>query len=238
MQLNRTAIISGASSGIGKAIAIKLSDNGFNLCLNGRSEANLERLISDQSIHNSRITVGSVSEREVCKKILDDAVKSFGGVDTVIINAGVGFFGSFLDTPPELIEEIVQTNLMGSILLAQISIPVLLQNSTSNLVFISSVAGFRGGANEAVYASTKYAQNGLAGSLDREFRKSGLRVTIIAPGSTQSSFGKGFGREDSLEAQSHFLSPKHVAEAVFMAITLPENARIQQISILPMVQQT
>jgi len=156
----------------------------------------------------------------------------------VIINAGVGFFGSFLDTPPELIEEIVQTNLMGSILLAQESIPILLQNNVSNLVFISSVAGFRGGANEAVYAATKYAQNGLAGSLDREFRKNGLRVTIIAPGSVQTSFAKGFGREFSLESQSHFLHPKDIAEAVYMAITLDAGARIQQINILPMSQQT
>lgn len=238
MKKKRTAIISGASSGIGKAIAIKLAENDFNLCLNGRSKVKLESVIANLSLDKSIVTVGSVSDRKVCQEILDNTVKNFGGVDTVIINAGVGFFGSFLDTPQKLIEEIVYTNLIGSIFLAQISIPLLLRNNVSNLVFISSVAGFRGGANEAVYAATKYAQNGLAGSIDREFRKSGLRVTIIAPGSTQSTFGKGSGRESALEEQAHFLNPKDIAEAVFMAITMPEGARIQQISILPMVQQS
>lgn len=238
MQIKRTAVISGASSGIGKAIAIKLASNGFNLGLNARTEVDLERLVADNLIHNYRITTGSVSNRQVCKKILEDAVRSFGGVDSLIINAGIGFFGSFLDTPPDRIEEIVQTNVIGSILLAQESIPILLQNQVSNLVFISSVAGFRGGANEAVYAATKSAQNGLAGSLDREFRQSGLRVTVIAPGSTQTSFANGYGRDNSLESQSLFLDPNDVAEAVFMAITMAKSARIQQINILPMSQHT
>lgn len=238
MEKKRTAIISGASSGIGKAIAMKLAENNFNLCLNGRSKIKIESVIADLSNIKLTVAVGSVSERKVCQEILDNTVKNFGGVDTVIINAGVGFFGSFLDTPQELIEEIVHTNLIGSINLAQVSIPSLLRNKVSNLVFISSVAGFRGGANEAVYAATKYAQNGLAGSIDREFRKSGLRVTIIAPGSTQSAFGKGSEPESVMEEQTHFLKPRDIAEAVFMAITMPESARIQQISILPMVQQT
>jgi len=155
-----------------------------------------------------------------------------------VINAGVGFFGSFMDISQGATEEIIRTNILGSINLVKAAMPELLKNAHSDIVFISSTAGSRGGANEAIYAATKHAQNGLAGSLDREYRKQGVRVSIIAPGATRTSFGIGNGREASGIDQKDFLNPNEVAETVAFTLSLPKNARIQYLSILPMSQQS
>lgn len=234
----KVAIISGASSGIGRAIAHKLAGEDFSLGLNSRVRTNLNESVAGLDPSRLSLTSGDVSDPEVSKTFVAETVNRFGGIQTAIVNAGVGYFGSFLDIPESRTKEIVQTNLLGSIYFAQAVIPELLKNESSDLIFISSTAGTRGGANEAVYASTKHAQNGLAGSIDREFRNKGLRVTIIAPGATSTKFAVGFGRELEATSQYDFLSPENVAEAVHFAITLPSKARIQNLSILPFSQST
>jgi short-subunit dehydrogenase len=233
----RSAIISGASSGIGKAVAENLAGAGYSLGLNGRAKSKLEDSFPFGETNSTVFTVGDIADYAVAKGLVDATVAAFGGVNTVVVNAGIGFFGPFVDTPLALMEEIVRTNTIGSVNLARAAIPELVKNKVSNLVFISSTAGFRGGANEAVYAATKHSQIGLAGSLDREFRSQGLRVCVIAPGSTQTDFAGGTSRGSSKTVPAEFLNPQVVAESVLFALSLPDNARIQQINILPMSQQ-
>ena len=234
----KTAIISGASQGIGRMIASILAKNGWNLILNSRSDF-LPEDLAEYFVQGRIFHVpGDISDPLVCKALVDKAVQEFGGINCAILNAGIGFFGSFLDTSQELISKIVNTNLLGSIFLAQNALPELLKNSSSNLIFISSTAGFRGGANEAVYASTKFAQTGLAGSLDREFRKAGLKVTVIAPGATETSFALDNGRDASTIQEYGYLNPSDVADAVYYTLSLAANSRIQQLVILPMTQQS
>ena len=143
-----------------------------------------------------------------------------------------------MDVSKESIEEIIRTNILGSVNLVKAAMPELLKNVSSDILFISSTAGSRGGANEGIYAATKHAQNGLAGSLDREFRKQGVRVSIIAPGATRSNFASGNGRTADGVGQEEFLDSNDVAESVAFTLSLPKNARIQYLSILPMSQQS
>lgn len=234
----KVAIVSGASSGIGRAIAHKLAGENFSLGLNSRVRTNLDESVEGLDPSRLSLTVGDVSNPELSKMFVAETVNRFGGIQTAIVNAGVGYFGSFLDIPESRTKEIVQTNLLGSIYFAQAVIPELLRNEMSNLIFVSSTAGTRGGANEAIYSSTKHAQNGLAGSIDREFRSQGLRVTIIAPGATSTNFAAGFGRDPNDMSQNEFLSPSDVADAVHFAMTMPTQARIQYLSILPQSQSS
>jgi NADP-dependent 3-hydroxy acid dehydrogenase YdfG len=236
--LNKTAVISGASGGIGQKIALRLASNGWGLVLNSRSEfipGDLVDYVNQGKVFHVR---GDISDPSVCKAIVDTAVHEFGGLNCAILNAGIGFFGSFLDTPIDLISKIVETNLLGSIYFAQSAIPELVRHPSSHLIFISSTAGFRGGANEAVYASTKHAQNGLAGSLDREFRQAGLKVTVIAPGATETLFALNNGRDAATIQKQGYLDPSDVADAVSYALSAKQNSRIQQVVILPMSQQS
>jgi 3-oxoacyl-[acyl-carrier protein] reductase len=235
---NGIAIVSGASSGIGQAIALKLSFQGYCLGLNSRSEPNLLtafRTINPESI---LLSAGDISNFDFASNLVNSTVARFGGLNTLIVSAGVGYFGSFMDISEDLTHEIVQTNLMGSINLVKAALPHLTKNEYSDVVFISSTAGSRGGANEAVYAATKHAQNGLAGSLDREFRKLGVRVSVIAPGATRTNFASGTGRDASGDGQENYLDSIDVADAVAFALSLPKDSRIQYLSILPMSQQS
>jgi len=232
------ALISGASSGIGQSIAQRLGVAGFDLGLNGRSEIKLNESVKGLDPSRVSLTIGDIASFELAQQFVKNTVNKFGGLQTAIINAGIGYFGSITDVSEKRVREIVDTNILGSIFLTQAALPILLQNEVSNLVFVSSTAGSRGGANEAVYAASKHAQNGFAGAIDREFRSKGLRVTIVAPGTTLTNFAEGFGRDFDSVAEAGSLSPQDVAEAVHFAIDIPLSARIQQINILPMSQQS
>ena len=234
----QTAIISGASSGIGQAVTKKLLENDYLLGLNARNRENLVNSIDFPGKDSISISAGDISDYGVAVELVSTTLASFGSIKALVINAGVGFFGSFMDIAQSATEEIIRTNILGSINLVKAAMPELLKNAHSDIVFISSTAGTRGGANEAIYAATKHAQNGLAGSLDREYRKQGVRVSIIAPGATRTNFGIGNGREASGIHQKDFLNPNDVAETVAFTLSLPKNARIQYLSILPMSQQS
>jgi short-subunit dehydrogenase len=235
---NGIAVVSGASSGIGKSIALKLSKEEFCLGLNSRSESNLLAAFSTLEPKSTLLSAGDISNFDFASNLVKSTVSKFGGLNTLILSAGVGYFGSFLDISEDVTHEIVQTNILGSINLVKAALPHLTQNAYSDVVFISSTAGSRGGADEAVYAATKHAQNGLAGSLDREFRKLGVRVSIIAPGATRTNFASGVGRDPNGDGQENYLDSNEVADAVAFALSLPENARVQYLSILPMSQQS
>lgn len=233
-----TSIISGASSGIGQAIANKLLGNNYRLGVNGRSKENLLASFSGSEDDSVAVVAGDISDCEVADELVKCTVSKFGSLNALVVNAGTGVFGSFMDVPQESIEEIIRTNILGSINLVKAAMPELLKNESSDILFISSTAGSRGGANEAIYAATKHAQNGLAGSLDREFRKQGVRVSIIAPGATRTNFASGNGRSADGVGQEEFLNANDVAESVAFALSLPKSARIQYLSILPMSQQS
>lgn len=233
-----TAIISGASSGIGQAISRKLLGQDYSLGLNGRSTERLFSTFSSSVSDSFTFVAGDIADFEVASELVRTTVLKFGGLNALVVNAGIGVFGSFLDTSQDKVEEIIRTNILGSIHLVRAAMPELIKNESSDILFISSTAGSRGGANEAVYAATKHAQNGLAGSLDREFRKQGVRISIIAPGSTNTNFASGNGRQADGKGQEEFLNPSDVAETVAFTLSLPKNARIQYLSILPMSQQS
>lgn len=232
------AIISGASSGIGQAIGLKLIEEGFQLGLTGRSLSKLIGSFGAHSKESCHLHPGDISDISTSVGLVESTVAKFGKIDTLVVNAGIGFFGSFLDCSPELTSEIIQTNILGSINLVRAALPFLLMNTTSNIIFISSTAGSRGGANEAIYAATKHAQNGLAGSLDREFRNKGVKITVVAPGATRTNFASGLGRNKNGEGQEDFLDPITVANTVSFVLSLPHDARIPYLSILPMSQQS
>ena len=235
---NQVTLISGASSGIGRAIASKLAAESYSLGLNSRSLVKLNESYDSFDKESIMLSAGDISNYEYTLSLVNSTVDKFGGINSVVVNAGVGFFGTFMDTPSELTEEIVRTNIMGSINLVKAPIPHLTRNKSSNIIFVSSTAGSRGGANEAVYSASKHAQNGLAGSLDREYRKHGVRVTLIAPGATRTNFAAGVGRDSDGTGQEDFLDPEDVAETVNFALSMPRSVRIQYLSILPMSQQS
>jgi short-subunit dehydrogenase len=156
----------------------------------------------------------------------------------VIANAGVGKFGSILDHTDEEIRQMIQTNLFGTIHTIKAALPSMVAKNSGDIVIVSSVAGFRGGGNESVYAATKHAQIGFAGSIDRELRSKGIRVSTVCPASTNTEFALTAGRDPNDEKMKDFLRPEDVAFQILQVLQQPKNLRTQIWSVWPMNQQS
>lgn len=233
----RTVLVTGASRGIGKAIVQKVYSLGANVSLMARDLETLRLSITDFLPTRTHIFAGDVANANEMERFLAESVSKFGKIDCVIANAGIGSFGSVLDIDASLTQEIVNTNILGTIFLVQKAVPHMTTSENKDIIIIASTAGFRGGRNEAVYAATKHAQVGFAGALDRELLAKGFRVALVSPASTNTefAFGRGRGEDQDLEG---FLSPDDVAQQVSHIILQPRNLRIQNIVVWPNTQQS
>jgi 3-oxoacyl-[acyl-carrier protein] reductase len=152
-------------------------------------------------------------------------VDTWGRLDSVVPNAGIGMYGGILDMTDEQLAEMMDTNYAGTVWTVRAALPEMLKAGGGDIVIVSSVAGFRGGADEAVYAGTKHAQVGLAGSLDRELREHGVRVTLICPAGTATEFAVGAGRTDDDPRFAEWLTPSDVAAAIVTTLQQPRSMR-------------
>lgn len=231
-------IITGATSGIGLATARALSAQGAKLMLNARGRDRLEKLALELNPSNTAFMAGDCADPNICKGISAETLRKFGQIDIVIACAGIGMFGSILDYTNEDVEKIIQTNIVGTINVIRASLPSMIDKQHGDIIIVSSVAGLRGGANESVYAATKYAQIGFAGSLDRELRSKGIRVSTVCPASTDTNFALGAGRDLSEDAKQELLRPADVAQQILQVLQQPKHLRTQIWTIWPMSQQS
>ena len=211
-------IITGATSGIGRSTAVALADQGAKLVLNARNLERLQILASQLGESNVEIIAGDCGDPDLCRRISAVALSRFGKIDAVIANAGVGKFGSILDHTDEEINQMIQTNLIGTIHSIKAALPTMVAANSGDIIIVSSVAGFRGGGNESVYAATKHAQIGFAGSLDRELRSKGIRVSAVCPASTATEFALNTGRDPNDEKMKNYLRPEDVAHQILQVL--------------------
>jgi short-subunit dehydrogenase len=231
-------IITGATSGIGRSTAVALVDQGAKLVLNARNLKHLEALAFQLGESNVEIVAGDCGDPVLCRRISEVALTRFGKIDAVIANAGIGKFGSILDHTDIEISQMIQTNLIGTIHCIKAALPTMVKANSGDIIIVSSVAGFRGGGNESVYAATKHGQIGFAGSLDRELRSKGIRVSAVCPASTATDFALNAGRDPNDENMKNYLRPEDVAYQILQVLQQPRNLRTQIWSIWPMNQQS
>jgi 3-oxoacyl-[acyl-carrier protein] reductase len=169
---------------------------GANVGLAARRKERLDALTEELGAERVTAVVGDVRDAASSEALVESVVARWGRLDTVVANAGIGAYGGILDLEDEQLREMVETNYLGTVWTIRAGVRQLrAQGTGGDIVIISSVAGFRGGADEAVYAGTKHAQVGLGGSLDRELRGEGIRVTLVCPAGTSTEFAIGGGRE-------------------------------------------
>ena len=168
----RVALVTGASGGIGAAVARSLADQGVRLGLASRSGG----------------TSGSTGRSPPCDvrdgavgAFVEQIVGRFGRLDIVIANAGVGAYGPFLELDPGHLEEMIDTNVKGTIYTIRAALPHLLESDGADIVTIASEAGRRGLPFEAVYCASKFAQVGFTRALDHELRPQGIRCANVCP---------------------------------------------------------
>jgi len=227
--------ITGASAGIGAATARELASAGAQVVLGARRVERLTELTEE--LGKAAIAVPmDVRNPGDAQRLVDTAVEHFGQLDSLVANAGIGMYGGILDRSDEELATMLDTNIAGTVWPVRAAVRHMLERGEGDLVIVSSVAGLRGGSDEAVYAATKFAQVGLAGSLDRELREKGVRVTAICPAGVKTEFALGAGRTEGDPALDDYLDPGDVAAAVRVVLEQPRRMRTQLWSMWSMRQ--
>jgi NADP-dependent 3-hydroxy acid dehydrogenase YdfG len=223
----RVAFITGASAGIGAAVARLLSAKGVKLGLASRRGGDL-------GLHDAVGLICDVRHIAQVEAAVAATVERFGGIDIVVANAGVGSYHPFGEEPLEHVEEMIDVNLKGTIYTYRAALPHLKRSDAADVITLASEAGRRGFPGEAVYCASKFGQVGLTRALDGELRPLGIRATNICPGGVATDFAlrEGYGRPpDALEGM---MSAEDVAEVVLFALTRPRGMRILETAFRPM----
>ncbi len=194
----KAAFITGASRGIGAAVARSLSAAGVSVGLASRSG-------DDLGLERSFGLACDVSDPEEVDASVAATVDRFGRLDILVANAGVGAYGPFLDLSREHLEEMIDVNLKGTLYAVRTALPHLLHSPEADIVTLASEAGRRGLPYEAVYCASKFGQVGFTRALDHELREQGVRCTNVCPGGVATDFARRGGdvRPDASTQPSH-----------------------------------
>ena len=227
----KVAFVTGASRGIGAAVARALSAEGASVGLASRSG-------DDLGLENAIGLACDLRDLGQVESAVAQTVERFGRLDVCVANAGVGSYHPLVDTPVEHLEEMIDVNLKGTIYAARASIPQLVASGAGDLVTVASEAGRRGLPGEAVYCASKFGQVGLTRALDHELREHGVRCTNVCPGGVATDFamGEGRGRTPEMPELAGMMRAEDVAQVVMFVLTRPRNHRILETAFRPMTE--
>jgi NADP-dependent 3-hydroxy acid dehydrogenase YdfG len=223
----KVALVTGASGGIGAAVARSLHDAGASVGLLSRrgEDLGLERALGIEC---------DVRDRAAVERATARAVERFGRLDIAVANAGLGAYGSFLELDPEQLEAMIDVNLKGTLYTAAATLPHLIASGEGDFISLASVAGVRAFPGEAVYNASKFGQVGFTRALDHELREQGVRATCICPGGVRTEFAIGSGREEGDPELEAMMSADEVADVVLFALTRPRDMRMLTVTFRPM----
>jgi 3-oxoacyl-[acyl-carrier protein] reductase len=222
----RVAIVTGASRGVGAAVARRFAEGGAKVGLLSRSG-------DDLGLGDGALGVTcDVADRSQVFDAVNQVVSAFGSLDCVVANAGVGMYGNFLDLDPDDVETMIDVNLKGTLYTAAATLPHLLEAGGGDFVSLASVAGLRAFPGETVYNASKFGQVGFTRSLDHELREHGVRATSVCPGGVATDFAMGKGREEG--STEGMMTPDEVADTVVYCVTRPSSWRMLTMSYRPM----
>jgi len=232
----KTALITGASAGIGWASAIALAGEGANLVLTARRQERLTELeaLVVKAGGKAISVVGDAKEEATAIAAVAAATKTFGSLDILINNVGVGNYKNLVDTSAEEYDEMVDSNVRSTFLFTRYAAPVMIAQKSGTILMVSSMAGVYGFGGEAVYCATKFAQVGFAQALDKELRPHGIKVGAICPGGVKTEFALGKGRTEQGVAQSGMLESEDVAGVILLACTQSPGSRIIEVQMRTM----
>ena len=228
--MSKVAIITGAGSGLGQAVAIRLAQEKINIVAVDINEEGGHETVEmvKQSGVDAMFIKADVSKAEDVKNYVDQTVERFGTIDYFFNNAGISGSGSyFLDSKIEEIQQIVNINLMGALYGVRYVAEVMLKNGAGSIVNTASSAGVIGQDSVVTYSATKHGIIGLTKSMVAEYAKDGLRINAIAPGPTETPMVKAFYeanpsmKENATKGipQKRLGTPEEVAELVTFLLT-------------------
>ena len=224
----KTAVITGASRGIGAALARMLHARGVKLGLASRSG-------DDLGLTSAVAQPCDVRDLDALTRLCDATARVFGGIDIVVANAGVGAYGPFLELTREHLDEMLDVNLKGTLYAIRAALPHMLGRD-GDVITLASEAGRRGLPNEAVYCASKFGQVGFTRALDHELRERSIRCTNICPGGVATDFALDEGRGRTSDALPGMMTAEDVAEVVVFALERPRHLRMLETALRPMTE--
>jgi NADP-dependent 3-hydroxy acid dehydrogenase YdfG len=233
---DQVAIVTGASRGIGKEIALKLAGEGAKLTLVGSSQDVLQSAkdLQEQGFPNVIAVQADVANEEDMSRVVQSTLDQFGQIDILVNNAGIGFFKLTEEVSLEEWRKVFEVNVQGVFLGAKVVIPHMKERKSGTIITISSDVGRYTIPNGAAYTATKYAVQGFSGSLAQEVRDFGIRVGTINPGMVDTYFANS---TQGLPEKEEWLKVEDIANAVVYMASAPKHMIVDEIVLHPLVQK-
>lgn len=222
------ALVTGASRGIGRTIALELAELGYDLALVGRDLASLGETASLISGPRVSLITADLSDPASARYIVDETVSAFGGIDLLVNCAGVPQKGPFTEVTPEEWDKVFAVNARAPFFICQAALEPLKKSSKPIVINISSVVGFKGYANQSVYSSSKHALAGFTKVFAKEVQPFGIRVHLISPGGVATEMVKKMRPDIN---PSELIDPEEIAEIVRFIVTRKGAGTIDQFYI-------
>ena len=220
----KTALITGAGRGIGRATAIAFAKEGINLGLLGRTIENLEAVASELQTYGVKVSIAAadVSNMESVNTAVEKIRGELGPIDILVNNAGISKFGKFLEVDPEDWAKIIQVNVMGVYYVTRAVLPDMIEKNAGDIINISSTAGQKGAPVTSAYSASKAAVIALSESLMLEVRKQNIRVVTLTPSTIATDMAIELNLTDG--NPETVMQPENIAD--FMVAQLKMNPRI------------
>jgi len=226
---DKVIIVTGASSGIGRATAVALGREGAKLALVARRENRLRELEAEIG-RDALVLPLDLRDKQQVEQMIRSTADRFGRIDVLINNAGFGFMGSVESTPQSVVREIFDLNFDAPLLACQLVIPLMKRQGGGHIINVSSVVGRRGLPLNGIYCATKFALDGISESLRIELKDLNIDVSIISPSSTESEFGDHVRRGD---VQARFKPVWQVQTAEQVADSIVRCIKDPKIEVFP-----
>lgn len=227
----KKAIITGGGRGLGKAVALLLAQEGVHIGITGRNETLLQQTVEEirETGVNATYTIFNVDKEIEVQAGIKQLVQDLGGVDILINNAGIGWFGTLENMSSADWQQVLQTNLFGVYYTAMAVYPYLKENGHGDIINVASTAGLKGGANMSAYAASKAAVISLSQSMMAEWRKHDIRVFTLTPSTIATDMSIEGGLTDGNPEK--VLQPEDFAEWVRDILKMKSRALIANGSI-------
>src|SRR5690625_279321 len=228
--IGKTAIVTGASSGIGTAIAKELAKAGANVVLAARNKDKLESIVAEIGKEEKLLCVQTdVTKQQDVNFLAERARQVFGSVDIYVNNAGKMGSSRVLEGDVSDWEQMIDINIKGVLYGIHSVLPEMLEKKSGHIVNISSDSGFEVTKRLTVYCATKFAVRAISTGLEKELAQTGVRVSNISPGMVDTPLSS----ESPFDSDRKKLEPADIARAVVYAVTQPEHVNVNEILVRP-----
>jgi NAD(P)-dependent dehydrogenase (short-subunit alcohol dehydrogenase family) len=228
----KTAVVTGATRGIGRAIAEALAAAGCNVVVSARHEPDCARVAAEITARQGGTVYGiacDVRSNAECHSLMANAVERFGGIDVLVNNAGIGGFRPVEEMEPEHWDAVIGTNLSGLFYCTHAALPHLKRAGAAWIINIGSLAGKNAFPGAAAYNASKFGLIGFSEALMQEVRHDGVRVSYIMPGSVATDFeGSGTPSGDWM------IQPKDIAQIVLDLLAMPGRTLPSRVEVRPL----